>query len=121
MCASFFDGALPPCRMPPDAAIWMMWLSIPAQHPDQGNNAAAPAVSLGFGNLTDGLDGTAAEDLMTIEPGAPNPTPDVTIDGPGVVLIGLQQGRIALAHPTAAGGTVQEDHRALRRILPPAQ
>lgn len=112
-------GAPTVADAPPDATFQMHWLSMPARYLARDNRPGAPAVTIRFGTVTDGFDLTASAGLVTVTPCGPDVAPDVTIAGPGYVLVGLLQGAIGLAQARMAGVTVQGDEDALQRILPP--
>lgn len=114
-------GAPTVADSPYDATFQMHWLSMPARYLAQDNDPTAPAVTIRFGTITDGFDLTAAAGLIHVTPCEADTTPDVTVNGPGPVLVGLLQGAIQLANATTLGISVHGDQRALQRIFPPGQ
>lgn len=113
-------GATTVADAPPEAAFQMHWLSMPARYLARDNDPGAPAATIRFGTITDGFDLTASAGVATVAPCGPDVAPDVTIDGPGSVLVDLLRGAIDLAQATTAGVIVQGDEHTLRRVLPPA-
>lgn len=101
-----------------DAAFQMHWLSLPATYLLRDNSPDSEAVALRFGTLRDGFDVTASHGSIQVSPCRAEVSPAATVDGPGLVLVGLIQGGIPLQRAVQLGVTVEGDHGALQRVLP---
>lgn len=104
----------------PDDLFQMHWLSMPARYLLRDNAPNAPPVVIRFGEPRDGFDVTAGGGAgLQIGACRPEAVPDVTVTGPGLVLIGLIAGRIPLAAAPALGVGLDGDAAALERVFAP--
>lgn len=111
-------GAPGVASAPAEATFQMHWLSLPAKALAKDNAPHDPAVTVRFGEPTDGFDLTADSGTVLISPCLPTTTPDATVRGPGQVLVGLFQGAIDMNHATSMGVEIEGTPTALARVLP---
>ena len=103
---------------PPDAAFQVHWLALPARYLLRDIEPAHQSGLIRFGDLSDGFDVLVAAGATVVSPCRPEEIPDVTVNGPGPVLVGLIQGALSLDMAIAAGVSVRGEQDTLRRVLP---
>lgn len=111
-------GAPSVASTPPEVVFQMHWLSMPAKALAKDNAPDSHAVTIRFGDPTDGFDLTAEAGTISISPCLQTASPDATLQGPGKALVGLLQGAIDLTHASLMGVTISGNPDALQRVLP---
>lgn len=114
-------GAPGVASAPVDAIFQMHWLSMPARALARDNAPHDPAVTVRFGDSTDGFDLTAAAGTISVSPSLPATAPGAIVRGPGHVLVGLFQGAVELTPALSMGVEIDGDPNAVTRILPAKQ